>query len=187
MRTHRSTFSVLLLVTLATGVLVSWSVTPAEAGGSTIPSRMLDQAGYRSVVIGATVVSLASLDLPGPPEVPPVPPTPVVTLPPPPPPPPVPSTSPLSGVWAALRQCESGGNYTTDTGNGYYGAYQILGRHLARTGPHRPAQPGPPFGPGPGRRGPPGPQRVGSVAGLLPSPRAALAPVGRPAAGRAGP
>jgi len=29
------------------------------------------------------------------------------------------------GVWAALRQCESGGNYTTDTGNGYYGAYQF--------------------------------------------------------------
>jgi hypothetical protein len=27
--------------------------------------------------------------------------------------------------WAALRQCESGGNYRTDTGNGYYGAYQF--------------------------------------------------------------
>ena len=125
MRTHRSIFSLLLLVTLATGALLSWGVTPAEAGGSTIPSRILAQPGYRSVVIGATVVSLASLDLPGPPEVPPVPPTPVVTTPTPPPPPPVPSTSPLSGVWAALRQCESGGNYTTDTGNGYYGAYQF--------------------------------------------------------------
>lgn len=29
------------------------------------------------------------------------------------------------GVWAALRQCESGGNYAEDTGNGYYGAYQF--------------------------------------------------------------
>jgi hypothetical protein len=29
------------------------------------------------------------------------------------------------GVWAALRQCESGGNYTENTGNGYYGAYQF--------------------------------------------------------------
>ncbi len=32
---------------------------------------------------------------------------------------------PLGGVWAALRSCESGGNYLTDTGNGYYGAYQF--------------------------------------------------------------
>ena len=24
-----------------------------------------------------------------------------------------------------LRMCESGGNYSTDTGNGYYGAYQF--------------------------------------------------------------
>jgi hypothetical protein len=29
------------------------------------------------------------------------------------------------GVWAALRQCESGGNYAENTGNGYYGAYQF--------------------------------------------------------------
>jgi len=34
------------------------------------------------------------------------------------------SASTSSG-WAALRQCESGGNYATDTGNGYYGAYQF--------------------------------------------------------------
>ena len=28
-------------------------------------------------------------------------------------------------MWAELRQCESGGNYAIDTGNGYYGAYQF--------------------------------------------------------------
>lgn len=28
-------------------------------------------------------------------------------------------------VWAALRQCESKGNYAINTGNGYYGAYQF--------------------------------------------------------------
>lgn len=28
-------------------------------------------------------------------------------------------------VWAALAQCESGGNPTTNTGNGYYGLYQF--------------------------------------------------------------
>ena len=27
--------------------------------------------------------------------------------------------------WAALRKCESGGDYAIDTGNGYYGAYQF--------------------------------------------------------------
>jgi len=28
-------------------------------------------------------------------------------------------------VWAALAQCESGGNPSTNTGNGYYGLYQF--------------------------------------------------------------
>jgi hypothetical protein len=32
---------------------------------------------------------------------------------------------PTQGVWLALRECESGDNYATDTGNGYYGAYQF--------------------------------------------------------------
>ncbi|MBL7489060.1 transglycosylase family protein [Frankia sp. AgB1.9] len=30
-----------------------------------------------------------------------------------------------SSTWAQLRQCESGGNYSANTGNGYYGAYQF--------------------------------------------------------------
>jgi len=30
-----------------------------------------------------------------------------------------------STTWAELRQCESGGNYSINTGNGYYGAYQF--------------------------------------------------------------
>ena len=30
-----------------------------------------------------------------------------------------------SSTWAQLRQCESGGNYSVNTGNGYYGAYQF--------------------------------------------------------------
>jgi hypothetical protein len=29
------------------------------------------------------------------------------------------------GVLAAIRQCESGGNYSINTGNGFYGAYQF--------------------------------------------------------------
>ena len=36
------------------------------------------------------------------------------------------TTSSVSGdVWTALAQCESGGNPTTNTGNGYYGLYQF--------------------------------------------------------------
>jgi hypothetical protein len=39
------------------------------------------------------------------------------------------TTAPSSGTsaypWPALRNCESGGDYTLDTGNGYYGAYQF--------------------------------------------------------------
>jgi len=52
-------------------------------------------------------------------------------LPPPPPPPPVAPAhvvtvpAPAGDVWAALRNCESHGNYADNTGNGYYGAYQF--------------------------------------------------------------
>jgi Transglycosylase-like domain len=34
-------------------------------------------------------------------------------------------SSASGGVWAELRECESGGDYSADTGNGYYGAYQF--------------------------------------------------------------
>ena len=30
-----------------------------------------------------------------------------------------------SDVWAQLRYCEAGGDYTRNSGNGYYGAYQF--------------------------------------------------------------
>ncbi|MBO0892943.1 MAG: transglycosylase family protein [Acidimicrobiales bacterium] len=35
------------------------------------------------------------------------------------------ATSTLGGAFAELRQCESSGNYATNTGNGFYGAYQF--------------------------------------------------------------
>ena len=35
------------------------------------------------------------------------------------------SSSSAGGIWAELRNCESGGNYRADTGNGFYGAYQF--------------------------------------------------------------
>ena len=35
------------------------------------------------------------------------------------------SAAPVHDPWYRLRMCESGGNYSTNTGNGYYGAYQF--------------------------------------------------------------
>ncbi|MET3808568.1 hypothetical protein ABIB25_005597 [Nakamurella sp. UYEF19] len=35
------------------------------------------------------------------------------------------SAEPSAGDWQKLRNCESGGNYAINTGNGYYGAYQF--------------------------------------------------------------
>ena len=36
------------------------------------------------------------------------------------------AASPASAdIFSNIRQCESGGNYSTNTGNGYYGAYQF--------------------------------------------------------------
>lgn len=42
---------------------------------------------------------------------------------------PKPAASPTTGdVWAKLAACESSGNASTNTGNGYYGAYQFSAR-----------------------------------------------------------
>lgn len=41
------------------------------------------------------------------------------------PPPPATGGGGAGGPWAALRQCESGGNYAENTANGYFGAYQF--------------------------------------------------------------
>jgi Transglycosylase-like domain len=35
------------------------------------------------------------------------------------------AAAPAGGTLAAIRACESGGNYSTNTGNGFYGAYQF--------------------------------------------------------------
>ena len=152
MRTHRSTgnsalsnsnststvtlhsiVEAVLVVAIATAALLTVGSSPALAGGSIRSHPVnLAQPAFRSVVVGATVVSLATLDLPGPVSVPTVPTTttttttsPPVVTPPTPSPTAGPPSFPLGGVWAELRQCESGGNYAINTGNGYYGAYQF--------------------------------------------------------------
>ena len=40
-------------------------------------------------------------------------------------------------VWDKIAQCESGGNWSINTGNGFYGGLQFTPRHLARVRRHR--------------------------------------------------
>jgi len=48
---------------------------------------------------------------------------------------------PAGGVWLELRECESGDNYSENTGNGFYGAYQFAWSTWAQLGyPGRPDQ-----------------------------------------------
>ena len=66
-----------------------------------------------------------SVDRPSTPTPTPVPPTPTPVDQGEPDAPPGRGDGPTAAEWEALRQCESGGNYGIDTGNGYYGAYQF--------------------------------------------------------------
>ena len=38
-----------------------------------------------------------------------------------------PEAEPARGVWDRLAECEAGGNWAINTGNGYYGGLQFLG------------------------------------------------------------
>ena len=54
------------------------------------------------------------------------------------------AADPATTAWAKLRMCESSGRYTTNTGNGYYGAYQFdLPTWRSVGGPGRPDQAAP--------------------------------------------
>lgn len=51
------------------------------------------------------------------------------------------STAPISSIWDGIAQCESGGNWSIDTGNGYYGGLQFtLGSWRAYGGTGYPNQ-----------------------------------------------
>lgn len=54
------------------------------------------------------------------------------------------SADPTAQDWSKIRQCESGGNYSINTGNGYYGAYQFdLGTWRSVGGSGRPSDASP--------------------------------------------
>ncbi len=132
-----------------TAALVSDNLATDSLAPATAPSTSsTTSSGPRNVALASLRVPAHStgpavVDVPGPTTttgtttptttVPAPPPTTTVPAPPPttvPAPPtattvPPTATTPAGGVWAELRQCESGGNYQDDTGNGYYGAYQF--------------------------------------------------------------
>jgi Transglycosylase-like domain len=92
--------------------------------------RSRHAVGAPGATLVVTLIDLAAAAAkptppPPPPPPPPAPPPAAPPTPPPPPPPPPAPRAPAGGVWAELRQCESGGNYADNTGNGYYGAYQF--------------------------------------------------------------
>jgi hypothetical protein len=113
---------------LAQLVVQAEAAKAAKAAAPAASPQGLPVAGGLS----AAVASAVSAPLAPAPSRTPVPPAPVVAPPtttvpvttPAPPPPPV-LTGGAGGVWAALRQCESSGNYAENTGNGYFGAYQF--------------------------------------------------------------
>ena len=72
--TFTSIFAAGTVVALATGAVLTAGTSPAVAAGSLRAHPVnLTQPAFRSVVVGAAVVSLATLDLPGPASAPPVP------------------------------------------------------------------------------------------------------------------
>ncbi len=124
----------------------SGSAPPSGAGSVTIALASLHlsapvghRPARRSAVAARPAVTVAV-----PPPALPVPTAPAAPAPAPPPPvapaapvlPAAPATpvAPTPGVWAELRECESGDNYTIDTGNGYYGAYQFAAATWAGLG-----------------------------------------------------
>lgn len=67
----------------------------------------------------------ATNNRPPPPPPPPPPSPPPPQAPPPPHPAFAPPTLPADSVWRSLSMCESGGNWQTDSGNGYFGGLQF--------------------------------------------------------------
>ncbi len=78
----------------------------------------LPPAAAAAAVLSVTAVPAAASPAPplAPAAIPSAPPAPAVRA----------SGGSAGGVWACIRSRESGGNYATNTGNGYYGAYQFL-------------------------------------------------------------
>ncbi len=94
--------------------------TAAQVGSEVVLDDLQPTPAAGAGPVPAATIALSALHLPVPLPVPPTTTTTSTTT-----TSTDPAVTPSGGAWAALRQCESGGDYTEDTGNGYYGAYQF--------------------------------------------------------------
>jgi hypothetical protein len=144
---NRIRYSLAIVVFVIPNIVLSLALVPASQATRTVSHNVGEDSYVHrevhrvikttpvSVVVPVTAPTVIAPPAPTPPVVaPPVNPTPVapvpVSVPAPAPAPAVDSSS--AAAWAAspgvacIRQHESGDNYSTNTGNGYYGAYQDL-------------------------------------------------------------
>lgn len=95
----------------------AWAIEPESPPATKTPSSVFDQyvkATSTTSTTSSTTTSTTTTTA-----------APVATSTVPPPIVPTPVIRPSGDIWEALRNCESGGNYSTNTGNGYFGAYQF--------------------------------------------------------------
>ena len=88
-----------------------------------LPGRALVPAWLASAALAATAAPATTVPAPATPVPadPPAPAAPAAA-----PPAQAPSPAPAGGVnWSAIAACEAGGNWATDTGNGFYGGLQF--------------------------------------------------------------
>jgi hypothetical protein len=80
-----------------------------------------ERAAFEAYIAAATAPSTTTTTAPPPPPPTTAPPAPAPTAPPAPAP-----AAPAGSVWDALAQCEAGGNWAANTGNGFYGGLQFV-------------------------------------------------------------
>jgi hypothetical protein len=131
------------LVVKAEAAKAAKAAKAASAGAASASPQGLPVAGGLSAAVARAVSAPVVVPAPAAPAPVVSTPAPTTTVPvttPAPPAPPV-VTGGAGGVWAALRQCESSGNYAENTGNGYFGAYQFSQATWSNLGyPGRPDQ-----------------------------------------------
>ena len=113
------------------------AATNRSAAAAAAPKPAAPAATQGAPVNGGLVASVQQVVAPAPAPAPAA----AAPSPAPTPPPAASAGGGAGGNWARLRQCESGGNYQENTGNGFYGAYQFSASTWTGLGyPGRPDQ-----------------------------------------------
>jgi len=118
-RTKQALLIILLIIAIITTFFATraWAMQPKSSTAPPIKTSVYEEfLEAKPIYKATTTTSTTTTTLI-------LPPKPITTI-------PAANTAPAitqaSGdVWEALRNCESHGNYSINTGNGYYGAYQF--------------------------------------------------------------